>query len=747
MDSNYVLEIQFLSFREKPEINKLKFNGQIYDVTLDTVNEIVLPEAFFEEDESKNSSIKLFKNSELVNECILEILKGVNYFYCFLDEKGYTFQLLFIHIQPTIKIPLYKEKYYNIIKYDSNKTVNRKRYTFINANFFSILINEKYFTIQSFAPDLKSYQFCVYDLEKKLIVSRPLLLEEKDNFKLSYLKLSSLAFEFKNAIVETFDNKNLNQIKSCLKNFKKLENITFYLNKSKTKLSNIFDNDLYIYFYINISLYIFITLFQNNSSIKQIIEYYLKKANEINENKSMKIYQKVLLIERFISLLYECKSFEEIIKADFTYYLMEKKEDNSVLDLVEKFFKEYREKLTEESPVFLKLIELDGDSGIYNNDSFYCFNMQNLDELRSHLKEIETNIFVTHDLYNNNLANTDINSGIVSVNIHYINQFKTLNLPLDKALTEETKETGEIIASKIVYYLLHEINGHKKFLYNKNKRIKSPTKFIENGNIFTLCPKSSVLQGENIIKIVPDNTIGEDGYFYELIYGKIIDYYTFEIIDNVNDFSDLLYEVDLWVNNFEQLREYFKFKYYLEKFGVNFKSKKLTIKEKINDYKNECMKVEKEKKIYIDTLFKKDKPIKYKRKKISNDFNKSIYSNPQKEKSEIEESGNEFNSSKDNEKMNDKGLMVSEKDEEENLEMEEEIGEEKESESEEKTEKEMKISEKEKEKIIMQLPDESLLSLKQLGVLSEVQYDIFKEKRRKYVNKCVKCPSIIDNNT
>ena len=159
------------------------------------------------------------------------------------------------------------------------------------------------------------------------------------------------------------------------------------------------------------------------------------------------------------------------------------------------------------------------------------------------------------------------------------------------------------------------------------------------------------------------------------------------------------------------------------------------------------MKVEKEKKIYIDTLFKKDKPIKYKRKKISNDFNKSIYSNPQKEKSEIEESGNEFNSSKDNEKMNDKGLMVSEKDEEENLEMEEEIGEEKESESEEKTEKEMKISEKEKEKIIMQLPDESLLSLKQLGVLSEVQYDIFKEKRRKYVNKCVKCPSIIDNNT
>ena len=79
--------------------------------------------------------------------------------------------------------------------------------------------------------------------------------------------------------------------------------------------------------------------------------------------------------------------------------------------------------------------------------------------------------------------------------------------------------------------------------------------------------------------------------------------------------------------------------------------------------------------------------------------------------------------------------------------MEEELGEQKESESSEKIQKEMKINENEREKIIMQLSDESLLSLKQLGVLSEDQYDIFKEKRRKYVNRCVKYPSIIDNNT
>ena len=72
-------------------------------------------------------------------------------------------------------------------------------------------------------------------------------------------------------------------------------------------------------------------------------------------------------------------------------------------------------------------------------------------------------------------------------------------------------------------------------------------------------------------------------------YGKIFNYYTFEIIDNVNDFSDLISEVNLWVNDLETLKEYFKYKYALQNYGSNFKSTKLTIKEKINDYNNECL--------------------------------------------------------------------------------------------------------------------------------------------------------------
>ena len=150
MDSKYILKIKFLSIRQKPQVNKILFNNVISEVTPDEVKKVEIPQSFFEENERKNSSIQLFNNSILINECILEIFKGDNYFYCFLDEKGYSFQLLFHKNQPKIKIPIYQDKYFHITEFDTNGTLNRKRFTFINANFHSILIDESFFIIPLF---------------------------------------------------------------------------------------------------------------------------------------------------------------------------------------------------------------------------------------------------------------------------------------------------------------------------------------------------------------------------------------------------------------------------------------------------------------------------------------------------------------------------------------------------------------------------------------------------------------------
>ena len=626
MSAEYVLEIKFLSFREKPEVDSFKFNGQLYKVKPDEEKKLEIPPTFFDEDESKNSPIKLFFNSELVNECILEIFKGYNYFYFFLDEKGFTFQLLFMKIEPIIKIPLYKEKYYDITKYDTNNTKNRKRYTFVNANFFSILINDKYYTMPEYITDFNAHQLCFYNLENKLVLERPILSDEdkKSNFIKAFSKYNSDASKFQQKIEKKIKKNKLKkkEIQDCLIEYSYLDNIQIYLNKSKSKLEEMLNCESYIDFYEQISLYKIVKTLRKNSDLKDIIQYYFDKVKSIKEDNSLKIYQKILLIEFFTGLIFYCETKEELEMTNFSYYLMDQKEKDSVLDLVEKFFKDYSNKITEESPVFGKLIELDGDSGIYKNEAFYCFNMQNLEELKKHLKEIETNIFVIHDLDNESLAFTNIKSGIVSVNVHNIKQYKFFNYPLNKTLTEEKKEIGEIIASKIIYYMIHEINGHKKFSYKKNKEVDSPSKFIENGKICTLCEKDSDQKGENLFKIVPKGKKGEDGLFYELIYGKIVDYYVFEILNNLDDFSDLLSEVDLWVNDFESLREYVKYKYALQSYGVIFKSEKETIKEKINDYNNKCLELQKEKMIYIDTIRTKEEINKKKKKKLKKNSTK-----------------------------------------------------------------------------------------------------------------------------
>ena len=73
-------------------------------------------------------------------------------------------------------------------------------------------------------------------------------------------------------------------------------------------------------------------------------------------------------------------------------------------------------------------------------------------------------------------------------------------------------------------------------------------------------------------------------------------------MNKLNDFSDLLTEADLWVNNLELLKEYIKYKYALQYLDSKYKSTQLNIKDKINDYKEEFNKLNKEKIIGINLL-------------------------------------------------------------------------------------------------------------------------------------------------
>jgi hypothetical protein len=175
------------------------------------------------------------------------------------------------------------------------------------------------------------------------------------------------------------------------------------------------------------------------------------------------------------------------------------------------------------------------------------------------------------------------------------------------------------------------------------------------------------------------------------------------------------------------LKEYVKYKYAIQKYGVIFKSQKATIKEKINDYKNKCYELQKQNMIYIDTFFKKDKINQHKKKKY-NEFDKKF--NPKKEKNVLEGIEDEINSPKgDNKKIDDKNkenanLIITEKNEEEKgLEEEEESGEEE--------EEEEKIRNKDRDKILIKMPEETLRAFEKAGFMTKMQVNSYIERRKR----------------
>ena len=731
MKSLYSLEITFLSFRKKPMINKIKFNEQIIDVAPDEIKNIEIPPKFFEADEAQRNSIILYKDETKINECIVNIFKGKNHFYCYVDEKGYTIELLFKKIEPVIKIPIYKDKYYNITKYDTNNTKDRKRFTILNCSNFSLKINDEFLSIPSIVSKIDSYQFSIYDIKEKLVISK-LLTIENDMFYYYYGKYSSCLQEFKNYI-SNYANLAKTDIEKYLQKIMYLEDLTFFLNKRKAKLEKIFDNNSYLEFYINFSLFKVVNFHIENDSMKEILEYYNNKINAIKEDISLKIYQKILLIEFFSNLCCEYDSKSEIDNTNFTYYLMEKKENDSILDLIEKFFQEYRDKLNEDSPFFEKLIELDEGPGVYNDQYFYCFNMININELRNHLKEIETSIFVISNLKKKKrCAYTNINSGLININANSINKFEHLNFPLDKKLPKDKEEIGKIVATKIIYYLLHE-KSHKKYGY-ENINTKSPTKYIENGKIYSLCNWNSPLRGENNIKIVPNKSIGEDGFFYEISYGKIGDYYIFELMDFLDDFSDLLTEVDLWVNNLNSLRDYIKYKYLLQMNNIDFKSTKTTINDKINDYKNHCYRIFKNDK-EIEQIYLKPKG-KKKRKELN--YFKSILIDSDDEEDELKGFQTKEMGSNDSVGSKEEDIF-------QNLEESIKNGEEEE-EEESNEEDSFEYDINKGKKYFMNLSSEDLINLKKTGILTDKQKKLI-QKRLKYLENRIRYSSKFIKNT
>ena len=178
-----ILEIEFLTLTQKPIINKIQFLGETKKVNSGKSIIFTINKSFYDENETKCVSLTLFKDNEEINQCIFELFMGYNHCYCFLDEKGYTIELLLKYLNDVNEsiVRISSPIKYEFKKFDTNGTKFRKRYVFANFSQFLLDINNTTYNIPSILKEINSYQLSVYDIEKKLTVYKKLTLEKFDD--------------------------------------------------------------------------------------------------------------------------------------------------------------------------------------------------------------------------------------------------------------------------------------------------------------------------------------------------------------------------------------------------------------------------------------------------------------------------------------------------------------------------------------------------------------------------------------
>ena len=595
------LKLFFVTFTYNPFFKNFEVLAQKKSINFGSFETIKIPEEFFGEEYNKMIQIKLF-NKETENIIKLKLNKNDDNYCCtFCDNIGKTYHLLFNQKKDKeekidISIPSYE---FHFDKYDTNGTKYRKRLILANIHFQLIKINDTYINFSELTKDLDqnatSYQLSVYNYKKKQIVTKAL---DMPKHTICFEQIYNDNYQIFDKFIQDFnkvlaDEKNFNDNFNQL--FEKYKDVGFpdyFLNISKQKIEKELNKTEYIDFFYNMMVFRIYNEHIKGSkksfvTVKSFVAYLKEKTDKIKADKDLKLYQKILLIEQIGHILNKMTK-DSFLKSDINYFIMSKKEENSILYFVDKFFKDYINNLSEDSKIFFKLLELDSGIGYYKGKIFHCFDMTTIDEIKAHLKEIFIDTLITYKANERVCAFIITKTGAVAINLSEIPGYE--NFFLEKKLEKYEIAQGKDVAAKIVEFLLHEIYGHKKFLYEKEKFIISPYYFFQDGEYYFLEYKNSASKEPNAIKILPKNTYSDDGTYYELSYGKIGDYYAIEIIDEMNGYGDLLDEINLWTDDLDSLNEYFKYKYIIQCKKIPLNNCPSNIKEKIKFFKEQVLK-------------------------------------------------------------------------------------------------------------------------------------------------------------
>ena len=350
---NTQLILNFVTLSKEPLFKYFEVLNQQKEIQFDTSESINIPDSFFDGEYSKMIQIKV-SSEEIKRKIEFSLNKNDNNFCTiFCNDIGNTYHILFNQEKNKeekidIFIPLYN---FHLDQYDSNGTKYRKRFTLANPPSY-IKINNVGINLAELSKGLgqntNSFQLSVYNLKKRQIVTKALEMPEQT---ISFERIYKDNYHIFNQFIKDF-NEALNNEKefdqrfeNLLVTYKDAKLPDYFLNISKKKIEKELNKQEYVDFFYNMMVFrIYIKHIigskKSFKTVKSFVSYLNEKIDRIKNDADLKLHQKILLIDQLGHILNKMTR-DSFLKSDINYYIMNKKEENSILYFVEKFFQDY----------------------------------------------------------------------------------------------------------------------------------------------------------------------------------------------------------------------------------------------------------------------------------------------------------------------------------------------------------------------------------------------------------------------
>lgn len=439
----------------------------------------------------------------------------------------------------------------------------------------------------------KSLQVSVVDLKNRVLPYKKITDNSLKDFLAFFKSYNQDMDEFRSFIKKHLELKDIysDEVKQKFNDLQDIRDIFFIkFNLSTAVLKKYYNEAKYFEFASLCSLFHVLNAFIANElsvdKIKGIYDLFSAETDKIQGDKSLENYQKIIIILEMGLYMAESGDPEKFKQLNFTYYLINNFQPDSIGSSAIEFLKSFIDGLNEKSPFYFPLTLIDSGSFTYNGDCVYGQGLLNNKMLVAHLRDVFPEVLCTYfDEEDIDLGLTNKASGCVTVNLAPI--FESVEkINIDKKV--ENKDVRENYSLKLVISLFHEIFGHKKTGYFSE--VKSPYRFFdkEEKKLMILRHKNSLDNGENIIKILRNEKSKHDsGHFLEYFFGKcksgfIIDLLEVLLFNNID--MKFLHDSSLFNENICVLRKYVELKYLVFKENRElFKSFDCkTIEEEIN---------------------------------------------------------------------------------------------------------------------------------------------------------------------